>query len=185
MDAGYLLAARCGIDSVASLAGRHKISAMMKRAVREIGANEEIVALRVTELHSEALRVAGKLTRLGVQCRLTANDFILLRVASPKDVGNFLTRFRIPIENLDGYPMMRRYLRYQLGSSQASDRLLEAFQRMPAHYYRMATFDHRGMVVRRGAERVAEPVGESRMKRAASDRVQQFGFSADRLTEIR
>ena len=114
----------------------------------------DATVLRHQEIHDEALRLAVALTHLGVQCRLAAADFLLMRVASPKDAGNYLVTDKVPVENLDGYPGMKNYLRYRISSRESNDRLLAAFHRMPGNYVKMAGLDHRAvsMYRRKGTE---------------------------------
>ncbi len=169
-DAGYILTSEVRMNALRDCVHGHSISPVMKKTILEVSRNEELATLRVTELHSESLRLATELTGLGVQCRLTATDFLLLRVASPKDAGNFLTRCKVPVENLDGYPQMKRYIRYYIGSPRTNDRLLEAFRRMPAGYYRKITFDSRAIAMKRGGEHAGRVNEDTRATHSAGDR---------------
>lgn len=94
---------------------------------------------RLKELHDEALRLTKQLNRLGIQSRITPGDFILVKVASPKDCGNYLNSKKIAVENLDGYPLMKKYLKYRLETSFTNDRFIDAFRRMPKSYYQLSS----------------------------------------------
>jgi histidinol-phosphate/aromatic aminotransferase/cobyric acid decarboxylase-like protein len=182
-DAGYILASEIKMHNVRESVYVPSMSPVTHEALLEISGNEELATLRVTELHSESLRLATELTGLGVQCRLTNTDFLLLRVASPKDAGNFLSRCKIPVENLDGYPMMKRYMRYYIGSPDANDRLLAAFRRMPIQYYRLVTIDRRAIVMKRKGERVHRIYQDVSSTRIGDGRPQgiRFGESESSL----
>jgi hypothetical protein len=111
------------------------------------------------------------LTRQGVQNRITATDFLLMRVADPARVGNFLAKHGTPIENLRGYPGLDNYVRYVIQSPLSNDRLLNAFQRMPADYYKMDDIDKRGVMLRRSAEKQVDdqiPEANNRMVKTRS-----------------
>ena len=121
------------------------VSKAMRQAIVAAIEDGEATVSRHQEIHDEALRLAVALTHLGVQCRLAAADFLLMRVASPKDAGNFLVAGKVPVDNLDGYPGKKNYLRYRISSRESNDRLLEAFDRMPANYVKMQGFDRRAV----------------------------------------
>ncbi|UCE25516.1 MAG: aminotransferase class I/II-fold pyridoxal phosphate-dependent enzyme [Candidatus Zixiibacteriota bacterium] len=109
----------------------------------------EASAARVKETHDESLRLALSLTRLGIQCRLSATNFMLFRVAHPKDVGNSLVSSGVSVENLDGYPMLKNYMRYQVATRNANDRFVEAFKQMPERHFKMPGYDFRAAIQRR------------------------------------
>lgn len=92
---------------------------------------------RLKELHDEALRLTKDLTRRGIFCRITPGDFILLKVASPKDCGNYLNSKKIAVENLDGYPLMKRYIKYRIETMFTNDRFLDCFRKMPKSFYQL------------------------------------------------
>jgi len=147
-DSGYAVARPGLIATLNETAPTGGWSAKFLRAVRQALATDYAPGPDVREVHDESLRLALGLNRLGVQCRLTATDFILLRVADPVRVGNELTRDRVPIENLDGYPAMKNYLRYRVQSRLSNDGLLEAFGRMDPEAFRMRTIDRRALTMR-------------------------------------
>jgi histidinol-phosphate/aromatic aminotransferase/cobyric acid decarboxylase-like protein len=114
--------------------------------------SDRAAARRLIELHDEALRIATALTELGVQNRITATDFLLLRVADPIRVGNNLAGFGCPVENLEGYPDLENYVRYRIQSPLSNDNFLTAFRRMPKDYYHMKDIDRRAVMFHRPQE---------------------------------
>lgn len=118
--------------------------------------SDAALQMRLKTLHDEALRISTELTRRGLQNRITAADFLLLRVKEPTTVGNHLARHKIPCENLDGYPLLGNYLRYKLQSPLSNDRLLDAIGRIAEEAYRMTTIDRRMVTLRRPTEMVVE-----------------------------
>jgi histidinol-phosphate aminotransferase len=168
-DAGFLLANPDTITIIRDSCQISPLTSSMRRTILAALVNDETFAVQLRELHEEALRLASTLTRLGVQCRITPADFLLLRVASPKDVGNFLARYKTAVENLDGYPQLKNYLRYTIQSVNGNERFIEAFKKMPADYYRMKTIDGRSVTIKRpaqtaqGTNHKIEP--ENRLKR--------------------
>jgi len=140
-----------------------KMSASLRKMVMTTLSNDAVQGLLLKELHDESLRVATVLTRLGIQNRITPTDFLLIRVADPKRVGNFLAANRTPIENLDGYPGLKHYVWYTIQSRISNDNFLTAFQKMPAEFYRMNTIDKRFITLRRHSLGESAPRANSRV----------------------
>ena len=150
-DAGFILGNPDTMKIIKDSSRIKSLPSSTGRTILSTLVNDEILATQLRELHEEALRVASTLTRLGVQCRITPADFLLLRVASPKNVGDFLVRYNSPVDNLDGYPQLKSYLRYTVQSVNGNERLLEAFKKMPEEYYQMRTADGRAVTINRPA----------------------------------
>ena len=68
-------------------------------------------------------------------------------------MGNFLAKKKVPLENLDGYPKMKNYVRYQIVSFLTNNFMLEAFEEMPEKYYKISTPDRRAVTIRRKSEK--------------------------------
>jgi histidinol-phosphate/aromatic aminotransferase/cobyric acid decarboxylase-like protein len=156
-DSGYVVAPAEIIEHLRAEPDMREISTIVYRTMMTTQDNESLLAKRLTELHDESLRLATALTRLGFQARITSADFLLLRVADPTSVGNFLARYRIPIENLDGYPHLQKYMRYRIQSHLSNDGFLEACSKMPAEYFKLATAEHRPITLRKPVQEMATP----------------------------
>ena len=140
-DAGYAVASPERISKCNELLDMRKISNILRKTILATMVNDEVLQERLHEIHEESLRLTKELTALGVQCRISATDFLLLRVASPKDAGNYLTSQKIEIENLEGYPKMEKYIRYRIASYFSNNKLISAFENMPDNYYVMKSID--------------------------------------------
>ncbi len=151
-DAGFLLASPANIETVQNSCLNQPISATVRKTMFATLIDVEALVSHLQVIHDESLRLATELNRLKVQCLLTSTDFLLLRVADPERVGNFLAGYRTPVDNLHGYPQLENYLRYQVQSPYSNDKLLEAFKKMPVEYYRMKTLDRRTVKLRRTGE---------------------------------
>ena len=151
-DIGYALATPEMINSVCHYCESRPISGTVRRAMMTMLDNGEAIAMRIRDVHKESLRVANKLTRMGVQCRLTSADFLLLRVADPAAVGNALARSKVPVVNLDGYPGLENYTSYYIQSPDSNDILLSTFERMPYEKYLMKNIDKRVITMRLDGE---------------------------------
>lgn len=138
-----------------SLAAEGRLSTITTTQVRtQTSAIESQVVCeqRLIQVREEALRVATELNRLGAQCRITPTDFVLIRVADPARVGNALASSTVRVENLDGYPKLRHYLKYQLKSPASNNVLLGAFEKMPSEYLRLAKMDIRATKLTQAAD---------------------------------
>lgn len=132
-----------------------RISVTLHKILSTTLSNREALSMRMKSLHDESHRLANALTRLGVQTRISATDFLLLRVADPSRVVASLTAHRLQAERLDDSPELTHYVRYRLQSPLSNDTLLKTFEKMPADSYRMDTVDRRVIRLRRPAERRA------------------------------
>lgn len=139
-----------------------RMTTTMYNLITTTQANDGIASERLSQVHDEALRIAHELNQLKVQNRITATDFLLLRVADPKAVGNRLAAAGAPVENLEGYPGLDNYMRYRIQSPLSNDTFLTAFGRMPAEHFKMDNIDKRAMMFNRPKEKSAESEGVSR-----------------------
>ncbi len=155
-ESGYAIAKSAIVTAIEAATPSTTFSLAQRKTMAAALANEEALGKLVREIHDESLRLATELNRLGVQCRLTATDFILLRVNDPVAVGNELTRAKLGVDNLDGYPAMKNYLRYRIQSPLSNTRLIGAFARLDPEIYRMKGLDRRPITMRLKAHK-AEP----------------------------
>ena len=154
-NAGYLVASAQAVATMRENLGFKTVSNTLFRTISLSMDNDGVLGKRLKELHDETLRVATGLNHLGIQSRITAADFLLLRVNDPASVGNFLARWQIPIENLDGYPQLQKYMRYRVQSYQSNDKFLEACRKMPVEYIKGAGTDRRSVMLRKAAGSVS------------------------------
>ncbi len=161
-DTGYLLATPETINAIKHSRHERPLSSTVKKTILASLVNDEAMSIQLHEMHEEALRLATALSRLGIQIRITAADFLLLRVIHPARVGNYLARFKTPVDNLDGFPQLKNYLRYKIQSVYSNDRLIEAFKKMPADSYQLKTIDRRAIKLRR-------PPGSAQDKKSGKD----------------
>ena len=129
-----------------------RITTTMFRLLSMSLTDEPLTSQRLNQVHEEAFRVAQQLTALGLQNRITSADFLLLRVARPEKVAEFLSRFGAPVDNLGIYPDLTNYLSYRIQSPLSNDSFLSACRRMPHDYYRMADIDKRAVMFHRPGE---------------------------------
>jgi histidinol-phosphate/aromatic aminotransferase/cobyric acid decarboxylase-like protein len=121
----------------------NRISSTLHKVLSTTLSNRDALAMRLKTFADEALRLAGALNKLGVQSRISATDFVLIRVADPARVTNNLSLAQIHTDNLSGVPGLENYIRYRLQSVNANTALLRAFERMPSEYYKTTGLDRR------------------------------------------
>ena len=74
-----------------------------------------------------------------LSCKTGISDIYQRRIG----VGNFCSTLAVE------HAQLGNYLRYRIQSLFSNDRLLEAFKRIPADYYRMKSVDRRAVTLRR------------------------------------
>lgn len=174
-EAGYVLANPATIGTLSDAFEGKPFSLTVRKTILATLTADEAVNNRLQEVHDESLRLSTELNRIGVQSRICAADFILLRVADPAAVGNHLAAEKIYVENLDGYPQLGNYLRYQVQSPLTNDRMLSAFRTMPPTFWQMKKADVRRTRMGQGAlNNAGQPDVDvdSMMDQPAADRTQ-------------
>lgn len=151
-ESGYVVSTESILSRVCSNGQTQRLSTSARKMITTILADQSARSNRLAMVHGESLRISSALTRLGIQNRISATDFILLRVEDPTAVGNFLTRYRVSIDNLDGYPGLDHYLRFRIQSPASNDEFIRSFSRMPSSIYRMKSLDNRLTTMRKGEE---------------------------------
>jgi len=151
-DAGFVMGGPTAVEKIAQAHRGYVFTRALCRTVETVLANDQAMARRLCELHDETLRIAEAIDACGIQGRLSPTDFILLRVADPKEFGNALARDKVAIENLDGYPQMKNYVRYRVESPLNNDRFIRSIQGMKPECCRMKTRDDRPTIVRHAPE---------------------------------
>lgn len=161
IDSGYVVTNRVSADQITQALQKQRLSTTVKKTILAALMNREAMSARLKEVHQESLRICQELTRLGVQTRLTATDFLLLRVADPRRVGNNLAKHKVSIDNLDGYRELNNFLRYRIQSPLSNDKLINAFRSMPEEDFKLSKAGRRALVLRRSGEEASEPVAVS------------------------
>ncbi len=152
-ESGYMVGTPGLISAFGEALGANGFTATRLRIINTTLASEDARTQRLAMVQDESLRVASRLTELGVQNRMTSADFLLLRVADPQRVGNFMSRYGVALGNLDGYPALQHYVKYRMQSPLSNDNFLTAFSRMPKEYYHMDGIDRRAVMFNRPGSR--------------------------------
>lgn len=155
-EAGYVVANEKAVAALKETYQGRPFSSTLQKTVLTTLQNQKATTQRLTEIHEESLRLSTTLNRMGIQSRICATDFLLVRVANPASTGNYLAAEKVTVENLDGYPQMRNYLRYQIQSPVSNDRTLAAFNAMPSSYWRMGKADRAATRLVGGVARPSE-----------------------------
>jgi len=176
-DSGILISSPGFVRGIKGMFGWSRLSTTMHRILSTTLVNMDIAEKRLHEVRDESLRLATELTRLGIQNRITATDFLLLRVADPKRVGNHLAAHKTPVENLDGYPEMKQYMRYRVQSPLSNDRFLTAASRMPKELYHLKDLDRRAVMFHRAPSEATSSAGSEVYDRSKPGALQTISES--------
>jgi histidinol-phosphate aminotransferase len=150
---GFVVADPMVINWLTEALTPNRLTLTERRILTATLTSNDAMATRLKSIHDEALRLGKELTRIGVQPRLTATDFILLRVAVPRSFVGYMAGCRVPFDNLGDYDGLEGWVRYRIQSPVSNDNMLEACRRMPSEYYRLADADKRSARLVHGAER--------------------------------
>lgn len=151
-DAGFLVTDPERIEHLKPMLRGEKISLTVRKTILATLVNDEALAARLHEVHEESLRLATALTSLGAQVRITATDFILIRVADPQAISHHLNQHRIPIEHLVAYPRLKEYLRYRIQSPISNDRFLSELKKVTPESLKVTSLDRSRIRIQRKGE---------------------------------
>lgn len=181
-DAGYLIATPHLIDRLSQTGQVSSVSAADRELLTESMYTGRSLLSRLRVIHDESLRVVGELARMNVHCRITPFNCLLVRVANAAIVGNHLARYKIAVDNLDGYPGLKSYIRVRIESPATNDRLIEAFRRLPEMAIESRKARSQMLRLRRPAEKAEEPEGSARLMSPANrlGRVNAFVSKKDK-----
>ena len=106
-------------------------------------------------IQENMLCLSTKLRGLGIPSRLSPSNFILIKVTRPVKVISCLNRKGIAAQDVGRFERMDGYLKIVIADSTISERILAAFEEMPAQYYFIRRIGQTRIVIRRKAEEIS------------------------------
>ncbi|UCC43624.1 MAG: aminotransferase class I/II-fold pyridoxal phosphate-dependent enzyme, partial [Candidatus Zixiibacteriota bacterium] len=144
-ESGFIAASPQIMEKLRGAQYWQRMSSTLAKIITSALANEAAQGQRLTMIHEESLRLSKILAQLGIQTRLAPADFLLLRVGDTKRFCNYMVSHKVPVENIDGYPGLKNYVRYVVKSEFSNDRFIQAIRSMPANYHRISVRDKRAI----------------------------------------
>jgi histidinol-phosphate aminotransferase len=175
-DAGFLVTSPERIEQLKPMLRSERISLTVRKTILATLVNDEALAARLHEVHEESLRLATTLTSLGAQVRITATDFLLIRVADPQAVSHHLDRHKVPIEHLVAYPRLKEYLRYRIQSPISNDRFLSELKKVAPELLKGTSFDRSTIRMNRKGEVATRKKAPRRIPALAARTGDHSGF---------
>jgi len=91
--------------------------------------NSGLSEKEVEKIHSRSLLVAKELTRIGIKCRITPTDFILLQFPQNADTLKLLADENFRIDQIEGSTGKQSLFRYRITNSDRDLRFIEVLSR--------------------------------------------------------
>jgi len=151
-DAGYFAGRPERIQPIREALAAFPVTRTVARTIQAAQINDDALANRLRGIHEESLRIAKALTGMGAQCRITAADFLLIRVADPRRIKADLEKQKLKVDPLDKYEGLADFVRYRILSPLSNDRLIEAFEKIDPTAYRIKSNDLRAATLNRAVE---------------------------------
>ena len=151
-QSGFVITSPEWIERLHKFHNWDKISFTLYKILITSLSSSEVLSVRLKYLHDESLRILKQLNKLKIQSRLSATDFIMIRVANPAQVMKFLASHKVEVTPFENYTGLENYISYRLQSQLNNDNFLQAIQRMPRAYYQMDTKSRQTLRLKRGAE---------------------------------
>lgn len=151
-QSGFVVTAPEWIERLKQFHNWDKISFTLYKILITSLSSSEVLSVRLKCLHDESLRISQELNKLKIQSRISATDFIMMRVANPAQVVKFLVSYKVEVKPFEGYSGLENYVSYKIQSPLTNDSFLQAIGRMPRAYYQMQSVSHQAQKLKRGVE---------------------------------
>lgn len=92
--------------------------------------NSRLSEKEVEKIQSRSLLVAKELTKIGIKCRLTPTDFILLQFPQNADMLKLLADVNIRVDQINGSTEKQSLFRYRITNTDRDLRVIEVFSRL-------------------------------------------------------
>ena len=156
-QSGFAVTAPIWIEKLKQFHNWDRISFTLYKILLTSLSSSEVLSLRLKALHEESLRLTKALNKLKIQSRLSATDFILVRVANPTAVCRYLESHKVEVRPMDHIAGLKQYLSYRIQSTLTNENFLQAMNRMPIDYYRLEKASIEPVRLRRPSETTPQP----------------------------
>jgi histidinol-phosphate aminotransferase len=175
LSCSYLLTGAANIAAINCPGAESKPSALSLVAADASLNDLQYLARKVEVTKENMAYLSIRLRSLGVWCRITPADFLLINVSYPERVVELLRKENIRFRNLDDIPQLSNYVAVKVADDIASARIIEAFEKMPQSYYLWKHPTTR--VILRRQRKVAEQKNKpgEKQKRNRSDMISAHG----------
>ncbi len=129
-ESGFAIAS----DLISSKAESSSLADTMDRTTAqkclETVLNSRLSEKEVEKIQSRSLFVAKDLTKIGIKCRITPTDFILLQFPQNADTLKLLADENIRVDQIDGSTEKQSLFRYRITNTDRDMRVIEVFSRL-------------------------------------------------------
>lgn len=148
----YLLSTPARIDEVSVQKPERAPYIMAEIAAAAVLNDFEFLQNRVERINENLVYLSVRLRRLGVSCRITPADLLLMRVTDSPSVLSTLRKAGIFAFDFGYLPQMENYIGLAVTEDTAVGKVAETFELMPREFYRSQTLSNGKLKINRGAE---------------------------------
>ena len=152
----YILSTPARIDEVSVHRPDRAPSIMAEIAATAVLNDFEFLPKRVERINENLIYLSVRLRRLGLSCRMTPADLLLLRVPDTTAVLKALRTVGIFAFDFSYLPQMENYLGLVVTEDTAVNKTAEAFESLPHELYRSSVMCNGKMTLHRSAETVSD-----------------------------
>lgn len=116
--------------------------------------NLEYVDKHIEMIRENMTYLSVRLRGLGVSCRMTPADVLLIKVVDPELVISSLEQEKVNAHNISHIPQLENYISLLVGDDATTARAVEVFKKMPREYYETKTPGRARIVLRRAPETI-------------------------------
>lgn len=148
----YLLSTPARIDEVSVQKPERAPYIMAEIAAAAVLNDFEFLQSRVERINENLVYLSVRLRRLGVSCRITPADLLLMRVTDSPSVLSTLRKAGIFAFDFGYLPQMENYIGLAVTEDTAVGKVAETFESMPREFYHSHTLSNGKLRLNRSAE---------------------------------
>ncbi|MBX7149112.1 histidinol-phosphate transaminase [bacterium] len=131
---GYVLTQANNLEAINKIRVGKNINSLAQVAASAALDDVEHMERYVSEVNSARSWLSGKMRNMGLFVHETPANFILLKVANPQGVVDFLAKNNVFVRDRSMIPQLNGFLRITIGHMFIMERFWKVFEKVPAHY---------------------------------------------------
>lgn len=112
-------------------------------------------------IHEAMIYLSVRLRSLGISCRLTPADFVIVRAINPDEVASVLNEAGLKARSLSHLPQLENYLQITVSDDAAAHGTVDLLEKMPRYYFMERPSGRQRLTLRRPTEPGAEQIETS------------------------
>ncbi len=155
-NCSYILSSPANLSIINKNNNRHDSSDISRITAISLLKNLDRLRTQIEGIHENMISLLTKIRRLGLTCRPTPLDRLLVELSDPTAAAEYLNSNDIPTQDLSHYPQLENYISLFIGDDKHSELTMRAFEKMPVSFMRDKTAGQSRIVMNRPPEKASK-----------------------------